>query len=53
MKNKQFKILTTSDLQYINGGDNESYDFWYRIGKNTRKGINAAGKAICGVAPWC
>ncbi|MGG9991146.1 hypothetical protein ACQ7BN_01585 [Streptococcus suis] len=53
MKTKHFKTLTTSDLQYINGGDNEVYDFWYRIGKNTRKGINAVGKAICGVAPWC
>ncbi|KGR73303.1 bacteriocin [Streptococcus phocae subsp. salmonis] len=50
MENKKFKTLTMTDLQNINGGDNESYDFWYRIGKNTRKAIGNVGKAICGVS---
>ncbi|MBM7635554.1 ComC/BlpC family leader-containing pheromone/bacteriocin [Streptococcus saliviloxodontae] len=53
MKTKQFKTLETSDLQYITGGDNESYDFWFRIGSNTRKGVIAVGKAVCRFAPFC
>ncbi|MGT2769316.1 hypothetical protein ACVRY7_10830 [Streptococcus ictaluri] len=37
MTNKKVKPLTTTDLSHVTSGDNEAYDFWYRVGKGIRK----------------
>ena len=32
----KFPNLCDVELEKINGGDNESYDFWYRVGRWVR-----------------
>ncbi|HEL2049154.1 hypothetical protein [Streptococcus suis] len=52
-KVKQFLDLDEQTLSNVIGGDNESYDAFYKFGKWVGKTTNDIGKAICKHAPWC
>lgn len=52
-KTKQFLDLDEQTLSNVLGGDNESYDAFYKFGKWVGKTTNDIGKAICRHAPWC